>query len=177
MSGENVLSFGDYRFLVPQHTLTQGDRRIRIGSRARGILAALLERAGEVVPKGVLMKRVWGGVYVDEGTLRVHVASLRKILSRDRSGARYIETVTGFGYRFAAPVTSIGRSEQIAGSREIERLTPDQDLLPQIAECLQHKQVSECLRRKKLLFLVDNGERIVDAAPLLVALRDSFARK
>jgi hypothetical protein len=74
-------------------------------------------------------------------------------------------------------VTSIGRSEQIAGSREIERLTPDQDLLPQIAECLQHKQVSECLRRKKLLFLVDNGERIVDAAPLLVALRDSFARK
>jgi DNA-binding winged helix-turn-helix (wHTH) protein len=116
MLGANVLSFGSYRFLVQQRMLTQGERRVRIGSRAREILAALLERAGEVVPKGVLMKRVWADVFVGEGTLRVHVASLRKILGRDRSGERYIETVTGLGYRFAAPVTPICGSEHIAGS-------------------------------------------------------------
>jgi DNA-binding winged helix-turn-helix (wHTH) protein len=107
MSGEHVFSFGKYRFLLPQRLLLQGDRSIRIGSRAREILAALLERAGEVVSKGALMKRVWPTVYVEEGALRVHVASLRKALGHDRSGASYVETITGIGYRFAAPVTSI----------------------------------------------------------------------
>ena len=106
MLSEKVFAFGGYRFLGTQRLLMERERPVRIGSRARAILAVLLEHAGEIVPKNVLMKRVWSSTWVEEGTLRVHVAGLRSILKKDRSIARYIETVTGVGYRFAAPVVT-----------------------------------------------------------------------
>ena len=77
---------------------------LRLGCRAREILAALLERAGEVVNKRELIKCVWPESVVGEGTLRVHIAALRKALGESQAGVRYVENITGRGYRFVAPV-------------------------------------------------------------------------
>lgn len=104
MSSEKVFSFGCYRFLGTQRLLLEHDRPVRIGSRGRAILAILLEHSGEIVPKNVLMRRAWSSAWVEESTLRVHMSGLRSILNKDRSVASYIETITGVGYRFAAPL-------------------------------------------------------------------------
>ena len=64
-----------------------------------------MERAGEIVKKTDLVARVWPNTIVEEGTLRVHIAALRKVLGDGRAGMRYVENVTGHGYRFIAPVT------------------------------------------------------------------------
>jgi predicted ATPase len=54
------------------------------------------------------MAHAWGTLVVDEGSLRFHIAALRKVLGDDgKSGGRYITNVAGRGYCFAAPVTSI----------------------------------------------------------------------
>ena len=50
------------------------------------------------------MARVWPSATVDEGSLRVHVASLRKVLGDGKAGARYVTTLTGQGYCFVAPI-------------------------------------------------------------------------
>jgi DNA-binding winged helix-turn-helix (wHTH) protein len=81
---------------------------VSLGGRARELLVLLAERAGEVVEKGDLMARVWPDVFVEEGTLRVHIAALRKALGDGRDGLRYIENVTGRGYRLIAPVRRLG---------------------------------------------------------------------
>jgi DNA-binding winged helix-turn-helix (wHTH) protein len=41
---------------------------------------------------------------VDEGSLRFHIASLRKALGDGEEGSRYIATVAGRGYCFVAPL-------------------------------------------------------------------------
>jgi DNA-binding winged helix-turn-helix (wHTH) protein len=102
------IAFGNFRFYPERRLLLSGDKPVSLGSRAREILVLLAERAGEVVEKGDLMARVWPDVFVEEGTLRVHIAALRKALGDGRDGLRYIENVTGRGYRLIAPVTRLG---------------------------------------------------------------------
>jgi DNA-binding winged helix-turn-helix (wHTH) protein len=99
-----ALAFGPYRFLPRERIVLRHGKPLRLGCRAREILAALLERAGEVVNKRELIKCVWPESVVGEGTLRVHIAALRKALGESQAGVRYVENITGRGYRFVAPV-------------------------------------------------------------------------
>jgi predicted ATPase/DNA-binding winged helix-turn-helix (wHTH) protein len=105
MAGGLELQFGPFRLLPQQRLLLHSDTPLRLGSRAREILFALVERAGEIVMKNELIARVWPNTIVEEGTLRVHVNSLRRALGCGKSGVRYVENVTGRGYVFIAPVT------------------------------------------------------------------------
>src|SRR5262249_12331828 len=60
------------------------------------------------------LARVWPDVTVEEGSLRFHMASLRKALGDGKDGARYITTLAGRGYCFVAPVlraTATGRDD------------------------------------------------------------------
>jgi predicted ATPase/DNA-binding winged helix-turn-helix (wHTH) protein len=69
---------------------------VPLGGRAFGIVAELVQSAGELVTKNDLIQRVWPGVSVEEIALRVHVAAIRKALGADRS---MLETAVGRGYR------------------------------------------------------------------------------
>src|SRR5271155_1121428 len=100
-----------YRFstfqLVPAHELLlDGDKSVRIGSRALRILTVLVERAGQLVGKNKLIELVWPDTFVQEGNLKVHIAALRRVLG-DANG-HLIANIPGRGYRFIA---DIARSE------------------------------------------------------------------
>ncbi|MGX1324583.1 putative ATPase/DNA-binding winged helix-turn-helix (wHTH) protein [Bradyrhizobium sp. USDA 377] len=75
---------------------------LHVGGRALDILIFLSERPGEVVDKRELVKRIWADVNVDEGSLRFHVAALRKALGDTGKSARYVVNVPGRGYCFVA---------------------------------------------------------------------------
>ena len=75
-----------------------------LGSRALDVLVYLAERPGEVIPKKELMDHVWPGVTVEEGSLRVHVAAIRKALRDGQFGSRYIANIKGRGYAFVGTV-------------------------------------------------------------------------
>lgn len=63
------------------------------------LLALIVQNRGEIVPRDVLLMRIWGyGPDVRTRTLDVHIRRLRKKL--EPYGERYIETVFGIGYRF-----------------------------------------------------------------------------
>ena len=47
----HAISFGPFRLLTAQRLLLEGNKPVRLGSRAFDILAALVDRAGEVVTK------------------------------------------------------------------------------------------------------------------------------
>src|SRR6516162_5411091 len=78
---------------------------VAIGSRALEILAALVERRGDIVRKEEIMGLGWPRTAVAESNLFVQIAALRRILDAAQSGQSCIQTVTGRGYRFIAPVT------------------------------------------------------------------------
>ena len=98
------ISFGPYRLLAAQRLLLEGDRPVRLGSRAFDILAALVERAGEVVGKEQLIARAWPQTFVEESNLKIQVSALRRALGDGQDGNRYVITVPGRGYNFVAPV-------------------------------------------------------------------------
>jgi DNA-binding winged helix-turn-helix (wHTH) protein len=105
-----AVAFGPYRLLPLQRIVLRNRTPLQLGSRAREILVALVERAGEVVEKRELLRRVWPNMVVEEATLRVHINTLRKALREGEAGARYVESVTGRGYRFVAPVMPVNET-------------------------------------------------------------------
>src|SRR4029453_17173682 len=68
------------------------------------ILAALVERAGEVVGKEQLIARAWPQTFVEEANLKIQMSALRRALGDGQGGNRYVLTVPGRGYYFVAPV-------------------------------------------------------------------------
>jgi DNA-binding winged helix-turn-helix (wHTH) protein len=80
--------------------------------RGLALLGLLLDRHGELVPKDEIMKVVWRGRVVEEANLNVQIARLRHILDQNREHGSCIQTISGHGYRFVAPVTP-GNSKPI----------------------------------------------------------------
>jgi predicted ATPase/DNA-binding winged helix-turn-helix (wHTH) protein len=124
-----IVSFGPFRLTAAERLLERNGVPLQLGSRALDILLVLVERAGEVVTKRELMSRVWPDIIVEEASLRVHVAGLRKALGEGQAGARYVSNIPGRGYCFVAP---IGRpaakppsaSNPVAAADQAHRLPP-----------------------------------------------------
>ena len=98
---ERAISFGPFRLLPDRRLLLEGDKPVRLGSRALDLLIALVEHPGEVVGKDELMARVWPDTFVEEGNLKFQIGALRRTLG---GGNRYLVNVPGRGYCFVAPV-------------------------------------------------------------------------
>jgi predicted ATPase len=96
------ISFGPFRLFPGRRLLLEGERPVRLGSRAFELLLALVEEEGELVSKESIIRRVWPETFVEEANLRVHVAALRKALGDGQEGNRYIANIPGRGYRFIA---------------------------------------------------------------------------
>jgi DNA-binding winged helix-turn-helix (wHTH) protein/uncharacterized membrane protein HdeD (DUF308 family) len=118
--------FGDFRFNVPTRELlrvgNQGSATpISLGSRAADLLHLFLHRPGELITKSEIMDAVWPNTAVEESNLTVQISALRRALDGGGSGASYIQTVPGRGYRFTPLVNEFGPLVKDAiGSRTIE---------------------------------------------------------
>jgi two-component system, OmpR family, response regulator RegX3 len=68
------------------------------------LLELLMREAGTVVTRERLIDEVWDtNWFGSTKTLDVHVSSLRRKLGDDSADPRFIHTVRGVGFRFAAP--------------------------------------------------------------------------
>jgi DNA-binding winged helix-turn-helix (wHTH) protein len=110
-SGEGAISFGPYRLVPAERLLLEGDKPVRLGSRALDILVALVEHRGEVVDKNELIARVWPNTIVEESNLKFQISALRRTLG---GGNRYLLNVPGRGYCFIAPVTRTEQPKSVA---------------------------------------------------------------
>ncbi len=100
--GLDTVSFGPFSFRT--RLLEKNGVPVKLGGRATDILRLLTSRAGEVIPKEEILAYAWSGLVVEEISLRVHIAELRKALGDGKDGARYITNVPSRGYCFVAPV-------------------------------------------------------------------------
>lgn len=98
------LLFGPFSLSPSERLLTKNGQPVEIGGRSFDLLVALTEQPGRVLSKRELLKRVWSDVVVVDGSLRFHIAGLRKLLGDGADGARYLATQVGVGYAFVAPV-------------------------------------------------------------------------
>lgn len=105
--------FGLYEADPSAGTLTKQGISIRLQEQPFRILILLLESAGEMVSRDELRGQLWPeGTFVEfDGSLNTALMKLRAALNDDAENPRFIVTVPRKGYRFIAPVQSVGMVE------------------------------------------------------------------
>jgi TolB-like protein/DNA-binding winged helix-turn-helix (wHTH) protein/Tfp pilus assembly protein PilF len=99
-----VYEFGGFRLNCFEKCLYQEGKPVNLTPKALEILIVLVEQAGELAPKEVLIEKVWPGTFVEENNLSQQISALRKVLGDPES----IETVPRRGFRFQLPVRTVG---------------------------------------------------------------------
>src|SRR5688500_891641 len=98
-----IYRFGPFVLDVGDRSLKREGAPIPLTPKTFDLLVALVESAGRLVEKDLLLRTVWPDVAVEDGNLTKGVFSLRQLLEEE-GGPRYIETVPKRGYRFVAIV-------------------------------------------------------------------------
>jgi DNA-binding winged helix-turn-helix (wHTH) protein/tetratricopeptide (TPR) repeat protein len=102
-----LYEFGPFRVDPDKQLLLRESRPVVLTPKAFETLLALIRHSREVVTKGELMKAVWPDAFVEEGNLSQNIFVLRKALGDTPEDRRYIVTIPGRGYRFAADVRTV----------------------------------------------------------------------
>ncbi len=98
-----TLASGPVEMDVDRHLVSVSGEEVKLPLKEFELLELLLRNAGRVLTRSQLIDRVWGSNYVgDTKTLDVHVKRIRSKIEPDPSNPRYLVTVRGLGYKFAA---------------------------------------------------------------------------
>jgi len=103
------IRFGeDFALDLRPRRLRRGSHVLKLERIPLEILILLLEHRGEIVSREKIVARVWGNdVFLDtDNSIRGAIRKVRQALKDDPETPRFIQTVTGRGYRFIAPIIS-----------------------------------------------------------------------
>jgi DNA-binding winged helix-turn-helix (wHTH) protein len=103
------LQFAEFVFDCATSSLYREGIRIHLQEQPSQVLAALVERPGEIVARDALRERLWkSDTFVDfEHGLNTAVKKLRQALGDSAETPAFIETLPRRGYRFIAPVRPV----------------------------------------------------------------------
>src|SRR6202043_2179834 len=106
---QHSIRFGeDFELDLRPRRLRRGSHVLKLERIPLEILILLLEHRGEIVNRDEIVARVWGkDVFLDtDNSIRGAIRKVRRALKDDPETPRFIQTVTGRGYRFIAPIIS-----------------------------------------------------------------------
>lgn len=108
-----LLKFGeDFELDLRACELRRSGVALKLEPIPFGILALLLEQRGELVSRDQIVEKIWGkGVFLDtDNSINGAIRKIRLVLNDDPEQPRFIQTITGRGYRFIAPVVEPGEN-------------------------------------------------------------------
>lgn len=98
--GGKEIRAGDIVLDPVRHVVRRGEERIDLTAKEFALLAALMQRPGQVFSRSVLLDTVWGVPgEVSTSVVELYISYLRRKLDRDGEPSR-IRTVRGVGYTF-----------------------------------------------------------------------------
>jgi len=98
------LDVGELRLDPARREVTKRGEALELSRKEFELLQLLMRNAGSVVTREQLIDEVWDtNWFGSTKTLDVHVSGIRRKLGDDPSQPRYLHTVRGVGFRFAAP--------------------------------------------------------------------------
>ncbi len=104
---QEPFQLGDWRVEPELNLLRAGEAEVQLEPRLMKALLVLVENAGRVVGKEVLVSRVWDDLHVTADTVSVAIYELRKALRDNAKQPRYIKTIRKSGFQLVATVTSL----------------------------------------------------------------------
>ncbi len=102
-AAQHVLEAGGIQIDPDRHLVFIRGNEVHLRRKEFELLTLLMENAGRLLTRDVLIDRVWGSDYFgDTKTLDVHIKRLRSHVEEDPSSPKLITTIRGVGYRFDA---------------------------------------------------------------------------
>ena len=141
---EQPIRFGEgYELDLRPRRLRRGGHVLKLERIPFEILLLLLEHRDEIVTRDQIVSRVWGqGVFLDtDNSIRGAIRKLRQVLKDDAETPRFIQTVTGQGYRFIALVIA-PKEASVASEPEASVVaTSDRDFVSELDGWLQARRL------------------------------------
>lgn len=128
----NIISFAEFEIDPVRRKLLQNGEIVALHSKAFDLLKFLVENNGRIVSKDEILETVWAGSFVEESNLVVQISNLRKALGETKNSTRFLMTVPGKGYKFAAEIDENEFTIETHSVREltIEEIEKDDLTLP-----------------------------------------------
>jgi eukaryotic-like serine/threonine-protein kinase len=136
----NVACFGPFKLDLKAGELHKSGRKIRLQEQPFQVLKMLVERAGELVTREELRKRLWPNDTIVEfdHSINAAIKRLRDALGDTAQEPRYVETVARRGYRLMVPAEwedrGMGGSPRSAGVQPVEAQGQNPDASGQVSQ-------------------------------------------
>lgn len=163
-----IVRFGTFEADLNAGELRKGGVKIKVHGQPFEVLALLLRRPGEVVPREELRQRLWPtDTFVDfDHGVNTAINRLREALGDSAENPRFVETVPRRGYRFVAPVETQNSAD--SGTPVLRSGTPSSGAIQAEAKVAPRSDG----RRAKVL-----ASAVIAAIALLVILSLSSVRE
>jgi serine/threonine protein kinase len=109
-SSTSVRFGGDFEFHLRSFELKKAGQVLKLERIPTELLCLLIQNRGELVTRDQIVERVWGkSVFLDsDNSINAAVRKIRQVLGDDPAHPRFVQTLTGRGYRFIAEVEKSG---------------------------------------------------------------------
>jgi predicted ATPase/DNA-binding winged helix-turn-helix (wHTH) protein len=154
---KEIVSFGPFCLHPAERLLTRDGEPVQLRGRAFDLLVALASRPHQLISKSDLLREVWPGLVVEEGSLRFHMANLRKTLGDGAGGNRYIVNSSGRGYSFVAEISRGSTPEPPPAAVVSFRHTNLPIRLPMIDREVEIEQIPATLHATRFVTIVGAG--------------------
>lgn len=164
-SGAPTYEFGPFTLDSGKRLLFRDGAPVAILPKALDLLVFLIQQRSRLVDKNEILQAVWPGTFVSEANLTQNVSVLRKALGEGPREHRFIVTIPGRGYRFAAEVREVLPS--LGDRGQAARLTDK-------ARHLLNKRLTETILEAVAGF-ISATDADPEYAPAWVGLSDAYA--
>jgi Tol biopolymer transport system component/DNA-binding winged helix-turn-helix (wHTH) protein len=108
----SLFHFADFELDLNRYELRRAGRALKLERIPMDLLVLFVEQRDRLVTREEIAGRIWGKeVFVDtENSINTAVRKIRTILKDDPGKPKFLETVSGKGYRFIAQVTTADKA-------------------------------------------------------------------
>ncbi|WP_348262112.1 winged helix-turn-helix domain-containing protein [Telmatobacter sp. DSM 110680] len=125
-----VYRFGEFSLDCGKFELCRKERRLKLERKPLELLVLLVTKHGQVVTREEISARLWEQeVFVDiEHGINTAIRKIRQALGDSPDLPQYVQTISGSGYRFVAPVTAVEPEVPIEDFPSSQGVAPSQPI-------------------------------------------------
>jgi len=119
----DLVRFEDFELDLRAYQVRRSGRALKLERIPVEVLCLLVERRGQLVAREEIIEKLWGKeVFLDtDNAINTAIRKIRRVLKDDPEQPRFVQTVTGRGYRFIGHVSEVGASPVPEGSAVDEK--------------------------------------------------------
>jgi eukaryotic-like serine/threonine-protein kinase len=109
----DLVRFEDFELDLRSYRVRRSGRTLKLERIPMEVLFLLVQRQGQLVTREEIIEKLWGkNVFLDtDNAINTAIRKIRQVLKDNPDQPRFVQTITGRGYRFIAQVAEVGEAK------------------------------------------------------------------